>query len=300
MRIAEVAPLYENVPPTGYGGTERVIAGLCDGLVELGHEVTLFATGRSQTSARLESFIDEPLRERMDAEEMAAVSPHLHLKMLTDIYGRSDDFDVIHAHTDVWTLPFAELAATPTVITMHGRLDIPLVQRLLSLYPGAALVSISEHQRLPLEGCPVDWLATIPNGLDLGAYRRQPRGDGDYLGFVGRLCPEKRPDIAVEIAARTGWPLRVAAKVDPSDEVYLRGADRPAVRGPWRRLRRRTGRGRQAGLLRRRGGHAVSQRLARTVRFGHDRVARRRDAGDRAAAGLGPGGARGRGLRLHL
>jgi glycosyltransferase involved in cell wall biosynthesis len=120
----------------------------------------------------------------------------------------------------VWTLPFAELSDTPTVITMHGRLDIPLVQRLVSLYPGAALVSISEHQRLPLEGCPVDWLATIPNGLDLSAYARQERGDGAYLAFVGRICPEKRPDIAVEIAARTGWPLRVAAKVDPTDEEY--------------------------------------------------------------------------------
>src|SRR5215207_6238442 len=163
MRIAQVAPLYENVPPSGYGGTERVIAGLCDGLVDLGHDVTLFATGRSRTSARLESFIEAPLRERMDAEELAAVSPHLHLKMLTDIYARSDEFDIIHAHTDVWTLPFAELSKTPTVITMHGRLDIPLAQRPLSLYPGAALVSISDHQRLPLAGCPVDWLATIPN-----------------------------------------------------------------------------------------------------------------------------------------
>jgi glycosyltransferase involved in cell wall biosynthesis len=221
MRIAQVAPLYENVPPTGYGGTERVIAGLCDGLVELGHDVTLFATGHSRTSARLESFIDAPLRERMDAKEMAAKSPHLHLRMLADIYGRSDRFDVIHAHTDVWTLPFAELSDTPTVITMHGRLDIPLVQRLLALYPGAQLVSISEQQRLPLEGRPVDWLATIPNGLDLRAYRRQERGEGDYLAFVGRLCPEKRPDLAVKIAAATGWPLRVAAKVDPSDEEYF-------------------------------------------------------------------------------
>ena len=220
MRIAQVAPLYENVPPTGYGGTERVIAGLCDGLVEAGHDVTLFATGRSQTSARLESFIEEPLRERMDAEEMAEVSPHLHLRMLTDIYSRSEEFDIIHAHTDVWTLPFAELSATPTVITMHGRLDIPLAQP-LSLYPGAALVSISDHQRLALEGCLVDWLATIPNGLDLGAYQRQARGDGSYLCFVGRLCPEKRPDLAVEIAAKTGWPLRVAAKVDPSDDGYF-------------------------------------------------------------------------------
>src|SRR5215203_2915734 len=102
MRVAQIAPLYDNVPPTGDGGTEHVITGLCDGLVAAGHDVTLFATGHSQSAARLESFIDAPLRERMDAEEMAEVRPHLHLKMLADIYGRRDEFDTIHAHTDVW------------------------------------------------------------------------------------------------------------------------------------------------------------------------------------------------------
>ena len=221
LRIAQVAPLYENVPPTGYGGTERVIAGLCDGLVAVGHDVTLFAAGGSHTTARLEAVVDAPLRERMTADEMTEVSPHLHLRMLSDIYSRSDEFDIIHAHTDVWTLPFAEQSTTPTVITMHGRLDIPLAQEPLSLYPGAALVSISDHQRLALDGFDVNWLATIPNGLDLRAYHDQQDGRGDYLAFVGRLCPEKRPDIAVEIAARTGWPLRVAAKVDPCDEDYF-------------------------------------------------------------------------------
>jgi glycosyltransferase involved in cell wall biosynthesis len=221
LRIAQVAPLYENVPPDGYGGTERVIAGLCDGLVAAGHDVTLFAAGGSQTSARLEPVVDAPLRQRMSAEEMAEVAPHLHLRMLSDIYARSDDFDIIHAHTDVWTLPFAEKSTTPTLITMHGRLDIPLAQQPLSLYPGAALVSISDDQRLALDGVDVGWLATIPNGLDLRAYQHQPRGRSDYLAFVGRLCPEKRPDIAVEIAAATGWPLRVAAKVDPCDQDYF-------------------------------------------------------------------------------
>src|SRR3954447_926271 len=221
LRIAQVAPLYENVPPTGYGGTERVIAGLCDGLVAAGHEVTLFASGGSHTSARLEAVIDAPLRERMSAEEPAEVSPHMHLRMLSDIYARSDEFDIIHSHTDVWTLPFVEQSASPTVITMPGRLDIPLAQQPLSLYPGAALVSISDHQRLALEGFDVDWLATIPNGLDLHAYHDQPRGRGDYLAFVGRLSPEKRPDIAVEIAARTGWPLRVATKFAPCDKELL-------------------------------------------------------------------------------
>jgi glycosyltransferase involved in cell wall biosynthesis len=221
MRIAQIAPLYENVPPSGYGGTERVIAGLCDGLVASGHDVTLFATAASSTSARLESVVEAPLRERMDAEEMAEAAPHLHLRMLTEIYGRADEFDVIHAHTDVWTLPFVELTDTPTLITMHGRLDTCSTQRTLAMYPGAALVSISDHQRLAVADCPVDWLATIPNGLDLDSYQRQPRGDGAYLAFVGRLCPEKRPDLAVEIAARTGWPLRVVAKVDPVDVDYF-------------------------------------------------------------------------------
>jgi glycosyltransferase involved in cell wall biosynthesis len=221
MRIAQVAPLFEDVPPTGYGGTERVIAGLCDGLVAAGHDVTLFATGRSRTSARLESFVDVPLREDLGAEEMTQVAPHVHLRMLRDIFARGDEFQIIHAHTDVWTLPFVDMTDTPTLSTMHGRLDIPLAQQALSLYPGAALVSISDHQRLAVEGFPIDWLATIPNGLDLDAYQRQPRGDGTYLAFVGRLCPEKRPDLAVQIAARTGWPLRVAAKIDPTDAAYF-------------------------------------------------------------------------------
>lgn len=221
MHIAQVAPLYESVPPTGYGGTERVIAGLCDGLVEAGHDVTLFASGRSRTSARLVSFVDEPLRQRMTVDELANLGPHLHLQMLNDVYARASEFDVIHAHTDVWTLPFTGLTDTPTLLTMHGRLDVPLAQQVLTRYPGASLVSISDHQRVALEGFPVDWLATIPNGLDLSSYHRQRRGQGSYLAFVGRLCPEKRPDLAVEVAARTGWPLRVAAKVDPTDVEYF-------------------------------------------------------------------------------
>ena len=158
-----------------------------------------------------------PLRERMDAEEMAEVSTHLHLTMLTDIYSRSDEFDVIHAHTDVLTLRFAELSATPTVITMHGRLDIPAVQRLLSLYPRAALVSISEHQRLALEGCPVDWLATIPNGLDLrdlpapGAEPRElSRLCGSHLPgeASGHRCRDRRQDRLAVAGRRQGRPLR--------------------------------------------------------------------------------------------
>ncbi len=177
MRIAQIAPLYEDVPPRTYGGTERVIAALCDGLVARGHDVTLFATGGSQTGARLESVISASLRVRMNSSEMADIGGHLHLRMLADVYGHASDFDVIHSHIDLTTLPFVESSVTPTVLTLHGRLDTPVVQRVLPMYPGVPLVSISDHQRVAVEGLPVEWVATVPNGLDLGALPpAAPRG----------------------------------------------------------------------------------------------------------------------------
>jgi glycosyltransferase involved in cell wall biosynthesis len=227
MRIAQLAPLYEDVPPTAYGGTERVIANLCDGLTAAGHDVTLFATGTSRTRASLEPMVNAPLRDGMTAAEMADVGPHLHLRMLADVFERAADFDVIHSHVDLWTLPFAGSVATPTVLTLHGRLDMPSAQRLLPMYPEISLVSISDHQRLALGGLGVRWAATVPNGLDLDDYHRQPRQAGTHLAFVGRICPEKRPDHAVEIARRTGRNLQVAAKVDPTDEEYFAESIKP-------------------------------------------------------------------------
>jgi glycosyltransferase involved in cell wall biosynthesis len=123
MRIAQVAPLYEAVPPGAYGGTERVIAHLCDGLSAMGHDVTLFAPRTSQTEARLVPFGD-PLRTRITGEQLVTLAPHLHLEMLAEVYGRRDEFDVVHSHADVWTLAFTRLSDTPTVLTMHGRLDL--------------------------------------------------------------------------------------------------------------------------------------------------------------------------------
>jgi glycosyltransferase involved in cell wall biosynthesis len=168
----------------------------------------------------LESVIAASLRKRLEPSDMSDVGSHLHLRMLADVYQRASDFDVIHSHIDLTTLPFVESSVTPTVLTLHGRLDTTAVQRVLPMYPGVPLVSISDHQREAVEGLPVDWIATVPNGLDLGPYHRQPRGAGEYLAFVGRITGEKRPDIAVEVARRTGWPLRVAAKVDPTDVDY--------------------------------------------------------------------------------
>ena len=221
MRIAQIAPLYESVPPQGYGGTERVIAALCDGLSEAGHDVTLFAAGSSATQARLSPMAPSPLRMCMSRAEMIDVAPHLHLRMLADVYSRGHEFDVIHAHTDLWTLPFVDSTPTPTVLTMHGRLDLDIVRRVLPDYPHVPLVSISDYQRRPLARWNLDWTATVYNGLDLRRYLATSIGRNDYLAFVGRINSEKRPDLAVEVASRTGYPLRVAAKVDPMDVEYF-------------------------------------------------------------------------------
>lgn len=220
MRIAQVAPLYERVPPTAYGGTERVIASLSDALARSGHDVTLFASGTSTTLGTLAPMTPAPLRVRMSKAEMVEVAPHFHLKMLSEVYRRADEFDVIHSHVDIWTLPFAEASPTPTVLTMHGRLDIDLVRQTLPWYPAVPLVSISDHQREAVADLALNWAGTVPNGLDLSRYLESARGTGEYLAFVGRISPEKGPIAAVDIAERSGRTLRVAAKIDPLDMEY--------------------------------------------------------------------------------
>jgi glycosyltransferase involved in cell wall biosynthesis len=223
MRAALISPLYETVPPIAYGGTERVIAALADQLVRLGHDVTLFAAGGSDTAATLVAASDAPLRFAMNRLELEQIAPHLHLQMLAEVYARAEagEFDIVHAHTDIWTLPFAHSCAVPTVVTMHGRLDLDVVRTVLPMYPDTPLVSISDHQRRAVADLSLRWMATCPNGLDLSAYFAEPStGPGDYLAFVGRITPEKRPDWAVEVAVRSGRPLRVAAKVDPLDVDY--------------------------------------------------------------------------------
>ena len=223
MRIAQVAPLYEAVPPTGYGGTERVIAALCDGLTDLGHDVTLFAAAGSRTRGELVEIVPAALRLRMTRDKMLHAAPHLHLRMLSDVYERAEDFDVIHSHADIWTLPFACRSATPTVLTMHGRLDLDHVRHTLPLYPNVPLISISDHQRRAVADLAVNWAATVHNGLDLSRYHSATTTRRDHLAFVGRINPEKGPAIAVEVARRTGRPLQVAAKIDPLDVDYYEG-----------------------------------------------------------------------------
>ena len=219
LRIAQVAPLYEAVPPGAYGGTERVIATLCDGLVAQGHDVTLFGPATSMTDAKLQAF-EKPLRERFSAEEMGNVAPHLHQEMLAEVSWRSGEFDVIHSHLDLLALPFTRLIATPTVLTLHGRLDLDFVRELLPRYGSVPLVSISNDQRRAVEDLDLTWAATVYNGLDLSRYNEVPHDSDGYLGFVGRIAEEKGPLAAIEVSRRTGVPLRMAAKVDPTDVAY--------------------------------------------------------------------------------
>ena len=221
MKIAQVAPLYEAVPPHRYGGTERVVAALTDGLVDRGHDVTLFAAGESVTRARLHEVVPAPLRTRMTRQELLEVAPHIHLRMLADLY-RDSDFDIIHSHLDVWTMPFAATAPVPTVTTLHGRLDLPMVRGVLGMYPHAPLVSISDDQRRPLADLDLAWVATVPHGLEFGPYFDHPRpAGGGHLAFVGRVCSEKGLDTAIDVARRCGRPLQIAAKVDPMDVEYF-------------------------------------------------------------------------------
>jgi glycosyltransferase involved in cell wall biosynthesis len=225
MRIAQVAPLYERVPPQLYGGTERVVSYLTEELVGLGHDVTLFASGDSVTQARLEAACARALR--LDPHHPDTLA--LHLRMLGHVYRRAQEFDLIHCHTDYLGLPFTRATTTPTIITLHGRLDIPEIIPLYHDYPEVRLISISDAQRLPLAH--PNWVATVHHGLPPQLYPFSPRG-GSYLLFLGRISPEKRPDSAIRAACRAGVPLRIAAKVDRVDQEYFEATIRPLLGHP--------------------------------------------------------------------
>ena len=222
MRIAQVAPLFESVPPRRYGGTERVVSYLTEELVRQGHRVTLFATGDSRTSAELVPILDRPLRG----------DPHwmMHaLIQLERVVERAADFDILHFHTDHLHYPLLRYLDVPVVSTLHGRLDIPGLEPLHRMFPDAAVVSISEAQRAPLPDA--RWVGTVPHGLPSSLYR-PGTGAGRYLAFVGRISPEKRLDRAVEISRRTGLPLRIGAKVDPADRKYFEREIEPLLATP--------------------------------------------------------------------
>jgi glycosyltransferase involved in cell wall biosynthesis len=214
MRIAQVAPLYESVPPKYYGGTERVVSYLSEELVRQGHEVTLFASGDSETKARLVAACCRSLRlDKHCIDQMAH-----QILMLEYVFQRAAEFDIIHFHVDYLHFPLSRRQPITHVTTLHGRLDIPDLIPLYQEFQDMPVISISNEQRKPLPWA--NWQATVYHGLpaDLYRFRAEP---GSYLAFMGRISPEKRVDRAIEIAKRIQIPLKIAAKVDPVDKDYF-------------------------------------------------------------------------------
>ncbi len=226
MKIAQVTPLYEAVPPRLYGGTERVVAHLTDALVDLGHEVTLFASADARTRARL-----VPVRDQAIRLDPAPLKSDLaaHLSQLAEVRARAREFDVIHFHTDMIHFPYFDGMAEHTVTTLHGRLDLKDLPGVYQHWPQFPLVSISDDQRRPLP-C-ANWAATVHHGMDADLYRFNPKGQG-YLAFLGRISPEKRPDRAIAIAKRVGMKLKIAAKVDAADQAYFEEVIEPLLHDP--------------------------------------------------------------------
>jgi glycosyltransferase involved in cell wall biosynthesis len=213
MKIAQVSPLYESVPPKMYGGTERIVSYLTEELVNQGHEVTLFASGDSQTRAQLVAACPESLRLKEDCLDQFA---H-HMLLLEMVQQRKEAFDIIHYHIDYFHFPLSRQSYIPHCTTLHGRLNIPDLQPLYNEYRDMPVVSISNSQRLPLPQA--NWVDTVYHGLPADLYT-PGEGAGKYLSFIGRISPEKRLDRAIAIAKRTGIPLKVAAKIDNADREY--------------------------------------------------------------------------------
>ncbi|HKX79715.1 MAG TPA: glycosyltransferase family 4 protein [Novosphingobium sp.] len=224
MKIAQIAPLAESVPPKLYGGTERIVSYITEELVRQGHDVTLFASGDSVTSARLFPVCEKALR--LDPAVRDTL-PH-HMILLEEVRRRAGEFDVLHFHVDVIHGPVIRDFAARTLTTLHGRLDLPDLQAYYRTFADIPLVSISNDQRRPLP--PVNWVDTVHHGLprDLLVPVADPKAD--YLAFIGRISPEKRPDRAIAIASAAGMPLRIAAKVDKADQAYWDDVIQPMIR----------------------------------------------------------------------
>jgi glycosyltransferase involved in cell wall biosynthesis len=225
MRIAEVAPLYESVPPIAYGGTERVVSWLTEELVSLGHEVTLFASGDSMTTARLVPCCRESLRTAPECVDPLA---H-HFVMLEKVLQEKDEFDLIHFHTDYLHFPVSSRDRYLHVTTLHGRLDIPDLIPLYDIYSDMPVISISNAQRGPLPY--LNWQGTVHHGFPPESYSCYTKS-GKYLAFLGRTSPEKGLDRAIEIAQCAGMPLKIAAKIDKVDQEYFDTCIRPLLNSP--------------------------------------------------------------------
>jgi glycosyltransferase involved in cell wall biosynthesis len=224
MKIAQIAPLYESVPPKYYGGTERVVSYLTEELVRQGHDLTLFASGDSKTAAELVRCCDMALR----------LNPILldplpyHVIMLEEVRRRADEFDFLHFHIDFLHAPLVQDFAWRTVTTFHGRLDLPHVVPFYHFFRELPLVAVSSDQRKYLRSA--NWIGTVHHGLPRDLLPFRPKASGGYLAFLGRIAPEKRPDRAIEIAVKAGIPLKIAAKVDRVDQAYWDEKIRPMVK----------------------------------------------------------------------
>jgi glycosyltransferase involved in cell wall biosynthesis len=225
MKIAQIAPLWESVPPRLYGGTERIVSYITEELVRQGHDVTLFASGDSQTTARHWAACPHALRLQTGLVNRDAP---LMLMQEQALGAEAERFDIIHSHLDFLSFPMSRRCATPVLTTLHGRLDLPELIPIFREYDDMPVVSISDAQRIPLPDA--NWQGTVYHGLpDLYAFHPN---HGSYLAYLGRICPEKRPDHAIEIAKRVGIPLRIAAKVDPVDREYFETKIEPLLDHP--------------------------------------------------------------------
>jgi glycosyltransferase involved in cell wall biosynthesis len=226
MKIAQIAPLMESVPPRLYGGTERIVSYLTEELVALGHDVTLFASGDSITTANLVSCAAKALRLNSGVRDFI---PY-YMLMLDRVRQRADDFDILHFHIDQFQFPLFRPMAGRTVTTLHGRQDLPDLVPLYLGFSDMPLVSISNAQRLPVPNA--NFVATVHHGLPVNLHRPMVEPRSGYLAFLARISPEKPPDRAISIARALGIPLKIAAKVDRADEVYFRTVIEPLLDGP--------------------------------------------------------------------
>jgi glycosyltransferase involved in cell wall biosynthesis len=227
LQIAQVSPLYERVPPALYGGTERIVGYLTEELVERGHQVTLFASGDSRTGAKLVAPAARALRLSSPPKDDLV----FHLLELAEVFEHAREFDVIHCHVGHLAFPFARLARAPSLHTLHGRLDLPDTFPIFRHFHDEPLVSISHAQRQPFKGLGVTWAGTVYHGIPVDRYPFSP-GGGGYLAFLGRISPEKRPDLAIALAKRVGLRLKIAAKVDPVDRRYFEEEIEPLMDDP--------------------------------------------------------------------
>jgi glycosyltransferase involved in cell wall biosynthesis len=224
MRIAQISPLNESMPPKLYGGTERVVSWLTEELVAMGHDVTLFASGDSVTSATLAPMRDQAIRLDPSVKDPLA----LHYRMIEQVYRRKDEFDVLHSHLDYFPLSLLTRQNVPYLTTLHGRLDLEDFVEIFSTFRDAPFVSISNHQRLPVPG--LNWLRTVPHGVPVNLLTPQPVRQ-EYVAALGRISPEKGFDKAIRIAEQAGIKLKIAAKVDNVDREYYNTVIRPMIQG---------------------------------------------------------------------